>query len=410
MFFNPAKTGLIVLGASEFTHEPELNRKVFRNARDAAVSYFRSPNKGLGIHGKNIFDGFDQDVPKSELILKIDQFLSERELADVFIYICSHGASQESILRFFLASSTPDDEDTWVNFERFLDRIEQTALCRIYCVVDCCASGVIHKHSPDISIPPEAAAYVSNAETLALPKRGSVILSANNATNVGTVYAHDSLPGIDLPLFSHCFFDLLNSGNPNRAGFGFSVEQIHDDLTRKIPEAIVNVNEALSAEGAEVISDEHGTMVPEYSDRPVFDSVNGNTISRIGVFPNNDARHELASRVSRSIRINYDRVSRQWDRIQELEAAVEPLEAKIGSLEAQIQAILTDDNVEPRKSLLDQMKLVEGQKNGEIKIVQRARRNARRLAIALILVLSAALAALIFDVNPLLDLRIDRSE
>lgn len=410
MFFNPAKTGLIVLGASEFPHEPELNRKVFRNARDAAVSYFRSPNKGLGIHGKNIFDGFDQGASKSELILKIDQFLSERELADVFIYICSHGVSQESILRFFLASSTPDDEDTWVNFERFLDRIEQTALCRIYCIVDCCASGVIHKHSPDISIPPEAAAYVSNAETLALPKRGSVILSANNATNVGTVYAHDSLPGVDLPLFSHCFFDLLNSGNPNRAGFGFSVEQIHDDLTKKIPDVIANVNEALSSEGGELISDEHGTMVPEYSDRPVFDSVNGNTISRIGVFPNNDARHELASRVSRSIRINYDRVSRQWDRIQELEAVVQPLETKIELLEAEVQTILTDDNVEPRKSLLKKVELVEERKNEEIETIRRGRRNARRLVAVLLLILLAALAALVFDVNPLLDLRIERSE
>lgn len=410
MFFNPAKTGLIVLGASEFNHEPELNRKVFRNARDAAISYFRSPSKGLGVHGKNIFDGFNQDVSKGDLILKIDQFLSERELADVFIYICSHGVSQESILRFFLASSTPDDEDTWVNFERFLDRIEQTALCRIYCVVDCCASGVVHKHSPDISIPPEAAAYISNAETLALPKRGSVILSANNAANVGTVYAHDSLPGVDLPLFSHCFFELLNTGNPSRAGFGFSIEQIHEDLTHRVPDAIDKVNETLRNEGLETISDEHGTMVPEYSDRPVFDSVNGNTISRIGVFPNNDARHELASRVSRSIRINYDRVSRQWDRIQELEAVVEPLEAKIESLEARVQTMLSDDNVEPRKSLLDQLKVAEKQKKDEIETVQRTRRNARRLAVVLTLVLTAALAALVFDVNPLFDLRIDRSE
>jgi len=426
MFFNPAKTGLVVLGASEFSQEPELNRRVFRNARDEVVSYFRNPSKGLGLHSKNIFDGFDLDLPKGELIQKIDQFLYERELADVFVYICSHGKSQESILRFFLSNSAPDDEDTWVNFERFFDRIEQTALCRIYCVIDCCVSGVVHRHSLEISISPEAAAYVSNAETLALPRRGSVILTANNAANVGAVYAHDSLPGVDLPLFTHCFLELLKNGNASREGYGLSAEQVHDDLLQRIPETIGRINEDLQNQGLDTISDEHQTMVPEFSDRPVFDTENGNIISRIGIFPNNDARHELASRVSRSIRINYDRVSRQYDRIQELEAAVEPLEARVESLEAEIRRLNTEeveprsqyiesleaeirrlntDEVEPQKQKIESLEKTKIKIESDIEILKINRTTARRFAAIMSVVVIAAVLALVFDFDPALDLR-----
>ena len=98
------------------------------------------------------------------------------------------------------------------------------------------------------------------------------------------------------------------------------------------------------------------------------------------------------------------------DRIQELEAVVQPLETKIELLEAEVQTILTDDNVEPRKSLLKKVELVEERKNEEIETIRRGRRNARRLVAVLLLILLAALAALVFDVNPLLDLRIERSE
>jgi len=370
MFFNPAKTGLIILGASDFQHDSGLNRTVFKNAHDEIINYFRSPNKGLGLHNKNIFDGFDLRSPKGELILDIDRFLSERELADVFVYICSHGYVDGRYLRFFLANTIVNDEDTTVNFEKFIDRIEQASGCRVYCIVDCCSSGVIHRNSPEIVISPEAAAYVSNAETLALPKRGSVILTANNSTNVGTVYAHDDLPGVELPVFSHCLLQLLNEGSAERAGYGLSFEQIQTDLASGIPIFL----EELNKEDGVEINDIHGTHVPQFSDRPLLDAEkNGNIISRIGVFPNNDARHDLVSRVSRSIRINYDRVSRQWDRITELENEIDPIKQK---------------NEELQKELTGAMN---------------ARRNLWLVIWALFFLLAGAFLLFWRDINPVLD-------
>ncbi|MDA5558691.1 hypothetical protein [Shimia sp. MMG029] len=334
MFFNPAKTGLIALGASTFPNETDLDRQVFLNASERVIDYFRDPRKGLGVVNRNIFNGFNTDFDKPALLLKIDQFISTRDLSDIFVYICSHGYADGDYFRFLLKNSQTSDEDTCVNFERLIERIEDAASCRLYFLIDSCASGVVHRRSPELPLSPEAASYLSSSDTLALPRLGATILTANNSTAIGSVYAHDELDDFDLPIFTGALLNLLNDGNLNRAGFGLSFSQLSEELSDRIPNLIAQINEKNIKTGSEQLSDDHGTHTPQCSDRPVFDSQNGNLISRIGVFPNNDPNHLLISQISRRVRISYSREVDQFERIEHLEAEIDPLKDRISELES----------------------------------------------------------------------------
>ena len=75
MFSNPVKTGVVILGASEFDHSADSNRQVFANAAAEAVRYFCDDIRGLGIPLENILNLFNSPTSAPEQNREILDFV-----------------------------------------------------------------------------------------------------------------------------------------------------------------------------------------------------------------------------------------------------------------------------------------------------------------------------------------------
>lgn len=340
MFFDPSTTGLVVLGASQFNFCPDHDRVVFRLAQESVIKYFRDPRLGLGLREKTIFNGFDRDEEKGHLLFDLIRFMGQFPFADLFVYVCSHGfAYRQNFLKIFLKNSRNDDMDSFLDFEEFIAKIMDESKARVYCIVDCCGSGVIHKNSTRLKISPPHASYLTSENQLALPKTGITIITSNNMRRPGTVVARDDHPSMNAPLFSHVLLELLQNGTSNLPGEGLRFEDLHRHICERIPTVICELNKELEDADRPLISDVHDTYLSEYSDRPVFDGESGNLLSTIGAFPNNHPNHRVLTGISRTVRHLYSIKYLQYDRIEELEGRLEKQEAINSKLEADNKAL-----------------------------------------------------------------------
>ena len=298
MFLDPEKSALIVLGASVFADPAYSDRKVFASAKESMIDYFLDPWKGLGLRDSHVFDGFDADNKKNDIISEMNDFLRKKSLDDVFVYICSHGQKRGKHLNILLRTSEEGNFDSELDFEYFIDKLQMEVKCRIYCIVDCCDSGVIHESSTQLNIPDE---------TVVPPKMGITILTSNNRETIGRVIAADNLDKIDAPLFTHILLQVLEKGEKKLPRDGIAFEHIWKCIRERIPEVIRDLDLGSErqdmtketcgphGEDADLMQDSHRTNIPDVSDRPQLNyrpghdgnEDSGRKLSQICVFKNN---------------------------------------------------------------------------------------------------------------------------
>jgi len=252
------------------------------------IDFFCDPLEGLGLF--HVFDRFDAEITKNDIIKEMTNFLQNKSLDDVFVYICSHGYKKVGRLHILLRTTQEDDPHSHLDFDDFIDNLRKEANCRVYCIVDCCESGIVHEDSTRLDIP----------ETAVLPKAGTTILTANNRKTPGSVIAEDNLRGIDAPLFSHLFFQVVKKGEKKLPKDGISFEHICQCIRERIPKLIRDLNLAserqntaketcgLHGEDADLMQyDRHRTNIPDCSDRPYHQKEIGKKLSQVLVFKNN---------------------------------------------------------------------------------------------------------------------------
>ena len=323
MYSNPIKTGVVILGASQFDNFPESNRKVFANAADKATRYFKNDTSGLGIPDENILNRFNSPKLAPELLTEVLKFVEEgvREggrpsFKDLFVYIVTHGVDVVDHPLCLMIKSSKDHQDgsykpdEFIEFKSLFDGIMSVAHCRVYFIVDACHSGKIAKndlsHQQDFSdgdvysnvlFPDEDVNPNVLADHEVRIERGAVLFLSNNRDKIGLVQADDASV-LERPMFSQMLFDILNEGKENAFSYGFSFQMLKYLCIERM-EAFLATQEALPKEGR---------IDPFCTSFDVFDyrhqlGISG--LSNAAVFPNNDPTRVNRNAVARKIRIAY---------------------------------------------------------------------------------------------------------
>lgn len=343
MYRDPGKIGLIILGASEYDHVPEHGCKAFKKAREAVKSYFLDCELGLGLSDRTIFDGFDMDAEKHEVLFRLYKFVENTRIDDLFIYISSHGTFDNDRLKICLKKSRNMDNndmdtfvdngdwESYIDFENLVERIRmKTSSKRIFCIVDCCSSGLVHKRKFSCEQFSEYH-YLKNEEIRETDDVcGIAIITANSEETPGTVVASDDLPGIEFPLFTHVLLQLLKEGVQKIYGDGFAFEHIYALALDRIPKLIDEINDGNDEAGPIVSDMQRKSCVPGLSDR-MDDSIDNPQVilpSRVCVFPNNHQQHHAKAASARKARERF--------RVQEeLSETVADLDKKNKALEVE---------------------------------------------------------------------------
>ena len=353
MYRDPGKIGLVILGASEFDHYPKLRRKAFRNACKRVKDFFLDADKGPGLSERTIFEAFDLDAEKKEILSRMQRFIDNTRIEELFLYLCSHGADDEGRLKILLKKSRnidhnePEkliDNSDWESYVDFnsliVDIISTSEECgQIYCIVDCCFSGYAHNkkferqrysdyHYPDNEEIAESGDF-----------RGAAILTSNNKEVPGGVIASDDLPGIEVPLFTHILLQLLWEGVPNQYGDGFAFEHLHALADDRIPATIDKINEG-SKETAPIVSDkQRKACVPEVSDRLVDSVTTPERVtlpSRVRVFANNHSQYVVKAAYARRMRRLRKKARENNEEHKRMEDTIEDMSLKNENMERRI--------------------------------------------------------------------------
>lgn len=315
VFFDPAKTGLILLGASQFSEDADdNNRAVFHRAQAAVEAFFRTPRTGFGLQQTNILNAFDHTGPKSVLTGRIESFLEARRYEDLFVYICSHGIPDGNFFCFRLHDSEDGNPDSFYRFALLDHQITSLTGGRVYYLIDACYSGLAH--GSDWEAPRKAGATNHQSgqpfpmtDIDLLPSGGATLLTSNSPETVGLVVADDRL---ELPLFTQELINVLRNGVEGGEELGLTFSQLQRELDRRVVEALPR------------ISDWRDGM--PRSDTPCCTNSIRNErggkgqLSHLYVFQNNHWKFENTNKQARRIRAFYGLVERKNDRILRIEA------------------------------------------------------------------------------------------
>ena len=318
MFINPIKTGVIILGASEFPEYEEdsgLDRAVFANAANRAKEYFKNSDTGLGIPDENFFRVLEEDVDATGIINLATEFVQQGvrpggrpSFQDIFVYIVTHGVKLPGQpFRFMVKWSRehPNGTEathTSIEFANFFHSIHSNAHCRVYFIIDACDSA----HAVDDlrrfgEFDYSGREAYSNVRRDLMPERGAVVFLSNGRANPGPVLAKDpdrekegpelDGPCLELPLFSQVLFDCLSEGNPGFYPYGFSFQILKKLLTERMAAYVEKGVEPLDT-GFDVFD---------------FEQNEGPGLSNACIFPNNDPTKPNRNAVARDVRNAYKR-------------------------------------------------------------------------------------------------------
>ena len=367
---NPNQAALVVLGASEFD-DPADNKSVFEEGKKLIVNYFSDPQRGFGLPDSKILDMFNSDLEKKDLLIEIDQFITRLvytdSLSELFIYICSHGKHKKEFnhkLKIQLKGTKEKDAgkleyndkyDTYLDFESFINDIIRIANCRIYCILDCCYSGVVHNRSNSYF----GEDFYRSSELKdpkKPPKAGVSIITSNNDKSSGTVIADDKLADVNAPLFSHELVMLLNEGDAYTNQNGFSIQELVPLVWRRIETLVGKSSDKQEQKEGKislVTDDRYSALEPEYSERPYVradspdqqknEDYDNYPISWWRIFQNNHINHYWYAeniRHKRTLMVQEDRIKPTMEKQRgEIERQRKEIERQRKEIERQRETI-----------------------------------------------------------------------
>lgn len=326
MFFDPANTGLVILGASQFQEDPgDNNRAVFRNAYVEILKFFKNGRLGPGLHTRNIFDGFDQDVEKGELIGRLERFLEKKRFDDLFVYVCSHGLRDGDFFGIQLVRTDTNNPDTYIRFMRLRDQLTEITKARVYFIIDACFSGLAHESIDLPKISPEALQYATGIRGDMLPDGGVCVLTSNAPSQVGRTIADDERSDISLPLFTHELLEVLQNGAEDQSEYGLSIDHLRTLLDTKIKKRLI--------ENGDWDEGQPRADTPHFSDLPRLEPGKVGLLSRLFLFQNNHEAKYLVNEAARRFRGFYSRMERKEELLGKREEQLEELRSKLETTE-----------------------------------------------------------------------------
>ena len=288
MAVRPSKTGLILIGASEFPALDGHDRKSFLRSYREITDYFTS-TKGLMLPAEHVCDLFNSEKHAPQQIDEAQKFVEKgRDITDWFIFVITHGLDPKQndspsscLLRVRNSLEALDSSsgqapgvripriDTHIDFSYLF-----SAICaagpnrRFFFIVDACYSGAIHAESSDELAPINA----QSGSYSDYP--GRTIITSNSRRKLGVVSAQDQ---DILTQFSECLLDLLKNGTSEGFGNGLSINTLCYLINRKCSAKVMNLEIPASNEA-------------EVSDR--IDRQGEGLISDILIFPNNHSKYQ----------------------------------------------------------------------------------------------------------------------
>jgi hypothetical protein len=136
----PEATQVILLGASEYPHEPNLSNPRFRASAQAVRAYFEDP-AGYGLPAGNLLDLYDCDDAPSRLGQRVREFLraGADRCKDVIVYYIGHGFYPEKEYLLTIRDTRADAYDSYYRFKHLHQAVNGEARhARKFFVLDCC--------------------------------------------------------------------------------------------------------------------------------------------------------------------------------------------------------------------------------------------------------------------------------
>jgi hypothetical protein len=322
MFFDPANTGLVILGASQFQEDPhDNNRAVFRKAYEEVLKFFANGRLGPGLSSRNVFDGFDQDLDKDELIGRLERFIEKKRFDDLFVYICSHGLKDGAFFGIQLVQTDTKNPDTYIRFSRLRDQITAITKARVYFIIDACFSGLAHEKIDLPKISPEALQYVTGIRGDMLPDGGVCVLTSNSPEYVGRTIADDGRSDIFLPLFTHELLEVLKKGAVGQSEYGLSIDHLRTLLDARIEKKLL--------ENGDWEEGKPRADTPFFSDIPRLEPGKVGLLSRLFLFQNNHETKYLVNEAARRFRGFYSRMERKEELLEKREKQLKELTSNL---------------------------------------------------------------------------------
>jgi len=144
------KTGLIILGASEFPDSSHFTpSKAFLHAKIRILNFFVD-TVGIRNTPHQILDTFDKELDPSDIDKAIESFLEESKdrLSDLFVYYCGHGGYDSMNGGFLLAIRKSYDSNLGVSSitaQSLGKRLSGSAYKRrLFLILDCCFAAQVY--------------------------------------------------------------------------------------------------------------------------------------------------------------------------------------------------------------------------------------------------------------------------
>ena len=182
---SPEATQVILLGASEYPHEPGLSNPRFRASAEAVRAYFQDP-AGFALPGANLLDLFDSDDAPSRLGQRVREFLhaGAGRCKDVIVYYIGHGSFDDKEYLLSLHDSRRDAPDTRYRFKHLHQAVKGEARhARKFFVLDCCfAAAAVRELMSDDAAAQLVIQEVREGAKDDEPEKGTALLCASSQT------------------------------------------------------------------------------------------------------------------------------------------------------------------------------------------------------------------------------------
>ena len=213
---SPDTTLAIVAGASQFPHSPDLAFGESFAAAGREFARYLCSDDGFGLERANLLDLFDSPKTQSDILLAIEQFLSDRQKAleptggarDLLFYYVGHGGFTSNKDYYLAIQTTKKGSEgyTSIRISDLASAIKSRASgLRRYLILDCCFAASVYK---EFQSAPLEAARVQVLDNL--PTSGTTLLCSSSARTVSL-----APEGAAHTMFSGALLQVLREGVPH---------------------------------------------------------------------------------------------------------------------------------------------------------------------------------------------------
>lgn len=208
MEFQSTKAGLIILGCNEGNHSiltESTNNRTLKRSYEDFRNYFLND---LEVPVNNIFDLYNSKKNVISLLIAIEEFLSNNDFNDIFIYYVGHGFVKTRNYSFgFLISDTTNELEfrTVLEFKKLNSSISRYSKgMRVFYIIDCCFAGKVLQSL--------LSAGISNIANSIKRKAKGIVTYLAVDSNEGSYAFENSNHSV----FTGNFLRTLKSGIPNK--------------------------------------------------------------------------------------------------------------------------------------------------------------------------------------------------